>query len=392
MAERLGPEPGTDSTGWSSLWSGLLTEVELRVAAAPSSSPGSRSLVGKLTASAARAHSRLLVALDGGATVGEHTIRELIAEAAQLLVTAADIPSADARPATDRRAHMVGQLRRHLDSHEAGLLAGETTYAVQLQEAEVPAVRVREAASQLARRHRSSHGDALSAQIASVDLAALLVRAAANTAVAGRADEAPDPRSPALAQQLRAIVLELGARVENVQRRHNETGDVVAHHLAAGLRVRVEQKTLERLGEPSSARSADPAMLDNAEGAWLRLATCEYVAITALDPQLETPAYDKRFGTLDTAIIEGAANVICGARLLGRPGAFRHHKAWGHQAVGLTYALEAYAAGLGGSADSLVQTEAIALTRLVRAIAAIQLLRLRRANATPSNGRSTRKL
>ena len=83
--------------------------------------------------------------------------------------------------------------------------------------------------------------------------------------------------------------------------------------------------------------------------------------------------------------------MICGARLLGRPGAFRHHKAWGHQAIGLTYALEAYVAGLRGSAASLVQTEAIALTRLVRAVAAIQLLRLRRANSAPTNGRSRRK-
>jgi hypothetical protein len=388
MPEPQGPESGTDS---SRLWSSLLPEVELRVSAAPPSRADSGPTLGKLTTAAARAHSRLLVALDGGANAREHTIRELLAEAAQLLVALADVRPADARRAEDRRAHMVAQLQRHLGAHEAGLLAGEATYAVNSHEAEEPAVRVRQAASQLSGRRKASEGDALSLQTASVELAALLVRAAANTAAVGRADEAPEPRSAALARQLRSIVRELTARADDVERPLDDSGDVVAHHLAAGLRVRVEQKTLERLGEPSSAGSADPALLDSAENAWLRLATCEYVAVTTLDPQLETSAYDERFGTLDTAIIEGAANVICGARLLGRPGAFRHHKAWGHQAIGLTYALEAYVAGLRGSAASLVQTEAIALTRLVRAVAAIQLLRLRRANSAPTNGRSRRK-
>jgi len=368
-----------------------LPEVELHVSTAPSSRADSGLTLGKLTAAAARAHSRLLVALDGGASAGEHTIRELVAEAAQLLVALADVRRVDARRAEDWRAHMVAQLQRHLGAHEAGLLAGEATYAVNAQDAEGPAVRLRQAASQLSRRQKASEGDALSLQTAAVDLAALLVRAAANTAAVGRADEAPEPRSAALARQLRAIVLELTGRADDVERPLDESGDVVAHHLAAGLRVRVEQKTFERLGEPSSAGTADPALLASAEDAWLRLATCEYVAVTALDPQLETSAYDERFGTLDTAIIEGATNVICGARLLGRPEAFRHQKAWGHQAIGLTYALEAYAAGLKGSATSLVQTEAIALTRLVRAIAAIQLLRLRRANSAPSNGGSRRK-
>jgi len=283
---------------------------------------------------------------------------------------------------------MLDQLQRHLSAHDGRLLAGEVTYAVYSQEAEAPAVRVREATSQLSGRVKASHGDALSLQIAAVELAALLVRAAANTAAGGRADEASEPRSTALARQLRAILLELAAIADNVERPVDASGDVVAHHLAAGLRVRVELETLERLGEPSSAGTADPALLDHAEDAWFRLATCEYVAVTALDPQLETPAYDARFGTLDTAIIEGAANVICGARLLGRPAEFRHRKAWGHQAVGLTYALEAYVAGLQGSAASLVQAEVIALTRLARAVAAIQLLRLRRANSTRSNGRA----
>jgi len=116
------------------------------------------------------------------------------------------------------------------------------------------------------------------------------------------------------------------------------------------------------------------------------LATYEYVAITALDGQLETPTYAERFGNLPTAIVEGAANVICGARLIGRPNAFRHRRAWGHQAVALTYALEAYVAGLRGHAPSIAHAQLIALTRLVRAVAAIALLDLRRAESAASNG------
>ena len=372
------------------LWASLVPEIERQVSAAPSSRVARGPAVARLTAAAAHVHSRLLVALEGSASVEKDTIRELLAEAAQLLVAVVDVQPA-ARPGDDHRAHMLDQLRRHLCAHDTRLLAGEVTYAVYSQEAEEPAARVRQAASQLSRRGKPSQGDELSLQMASVELAALLVRAAANTAAGGRADEAPEPRSTALARQLRTILLDLVALADDVKRPVNESGDVVAHHLAAGLRVRVEERTLEQLVEPSSTGSADPALLDSAEGAWLRLATCEYVAVAALDPQLETSAYDKRFGTLDSAIMEGAANVICGARLLGRPWAFQHRRAWGHQTIGLTYALEAYVAGLKGSATSLVQAEAIALTRLVRAVAAIDLLRVRRANSVPGNRRSSPK-
>ena len=111
---------------------------------------------------------------------------------------------------------------------------------------------------------------------------------------------------------------------------------------------------------------------------WLRLATHEFLAVAALNAQLDTPTYDQRIRSLATAIAEGAANVICGARLIGRPGAFRHRRAWRNQALGLTYALEAYVAGLRGHAPSLAHAQRITLTRLVRATVAIGLIDLRR--------------
>jgi hypothetical protein len=218
----------------------------------------------------------------------------------------------------------------------------------------------------------------LSLRIAGVDLASLLVQLAANAAASGRAGEAPEQPSAALAGQLSEIAAELAARAHEVERPAENRADVVAHHLAAGLRVRVSQDTLQRLGASSPSRTADPSVLDGLRDAWLCLATNEYVAVSALDAQLDTPTYNGRSGHLASAIAEGAANVICGARLVGRPGAFRHRRAWRHQSVALTYALEAYVAGLRGHAPSLAQAQLITLTRLVRATVAIALTDLGR--------------
>jgi hypothetical protein len=146
---------------------------------------------------------------------------------------------------------------------------------------------------------------------------------------------------------------------------------------------------LQRLSAGSPDRTADPADREGLRDAWLGLATNEYVAVAGLDGQLETPAYDQSLGGLSTVIVEGAATVICRARLIGRPGAFRHPRAWRHQAVALTYALEAYVAGLRGHAPSLEQAQLIVLTRLVRATVAIVLIDLRGV-ALPADGSSGR--
>jgi hypothetical protein len=166
----------------------------------------------------------------------------------------------------------------------------------------------------------------------------------------------------------------LATRAQEVERPVNDRADVVAHHLAAGLRVRFSQGMLQRSSAGSRDGAADPADLEGLRDAWVGLATNEYVAAAALDAQLEAPSYNESFGSLTAAIIESAANVICGARLIGRTGAFRHRRAWRHQAVALTYALEAYVAGLRGHVPSLAQAQLIALTRLVRATVAIVLI------------------
>jgi hypothetical protein len=176
-----------------------------------------------------------------------------------------------------------------------------------------------------------------------------------------------------------------------VERPADARGDVVAHHLAAGLRVHARQDVPDVFAEPLSRAQVDLELLNSASQAWLQIATHIYVALTALNARLEAPAYDERFPTLDAAIVEGASNVVCGARLLGRPEQFRHRDAWRHQAVGLSYAIEAYAAGLGGLPGSFEQAQLIGLTRLIRAVTAIQLLRLCHSHPTPTNGRAKRQ-
>jgi hypothetical protein len=230
----------------------------------------------------------------------------------------------------------------------------------------------------------------VSLRVAAVDLASLLVRLAANARASGSAGEAPEERSTALDATLEAVTAELAARAEQVERPVDDRADVVAHHLAAGLRVRVSQETVRGLSASSPDDHLDAAVLNGLRDAWLALAKNEFVAVAALDAQLGTPTYDERFGSLSRAIAEGAANVICGARLIGRPEAFRHRRAWRHQAVALTYALEAYVAGIRGDAPGLAQAQLIALTRLVRATVAITMIDLSQAHMRPTNVRPKR--
>jgi hypothetical protein len=314
--------------------------------------------------------------------------RELLDAAAVLLMVVADATAEDGHHAEDRRARILDLLRRSLEAHEARVLAGEITYSLPQEEGQQAAERVRHAASPLSTAARSFLGDALSLELGTAELASLLIRAAANIMVSGRAGEVPEQRPASLERGLQAIVLDLVARSKTVKRPLDGRADVVAHHFAAGLRVHVRQNAPDRLAAPLPRGNLDPGHWDSSSRAWIDIATHVYVAITALDDKLDGPAYSERFATLDAAIVEGASNVICGARLMHRPEQFRQPEAWRHQAVGLTYALEAYVAGLGGIAASFEQSQLIGLTRLVRAVAAIQLLRLCQAHATPSNGRA----
>lgn len=212
-----------------------------------------------------------------------------------------------------------------------------------------------------------------------MDLASLLVRLAANAGASGRAREAPEQRSAALNAKLGTIAAEVAAHSRDVKQPVYKHGDMVTHHLAAALRVRPPQTTLKRPSAGSPGHLTHPNL--DPEGlreAWLRLATHEHVAVAALDGKLEKPRYDQSSTSLSTVIVDGAANVICGGRLLGRPSAFRHARAWRHQTLALTYALEAHVAALCGHAPSLAQAQQITLTRLVRATVAIVLIDLQR--------------
>lgn len=386
MSEEARAQPAPELSR-SPLWRHLLERTEAQIARARAPSERSATSAGHtVDSAAAHAHSRLVVALDCGTRGGRDLVSELIAGAVDVIVDVEALAAWVDRRQLDHRARLVDQLRRHLSAHEDRVLAGEITYNVGGQEGEESAARIRQALARATQRTPTSNGDLLSLEIAAADMASLLVRAAANAASSGRADDAPEHRSTALDRTLRAITRELASRAGEVERPIDKRGDVVAHHLAAGLRIRVSHQALDELTSASAREPPDPALLRSARAAWLRLATCEYVAIAALDDQLKSPAYAERFANLPTAVVDGAANVICGARLIGRPNAYRHRAAWGHQAVALSYALEAYVAGLRGDAPSLAQAQLIALTRLVRAVAAIALLDVPGADGTARNG------
>lgn len=370
----------------SPLWAELLDRVQAQISGGRQvRGSGPPSLQG--TASAlARAHSHVLVLLESGSNIGADKIGHLAREAVELVLSVATVRAAFTTRTEDPRGALADQLRRRLGSREDAVLAGEVTYSVWSEQAEEPAVRMRQAITRLSNDATTSENHLLSLRIAAVDLAALIVQMAANAAASGRAGEAPEQRSTPLDATLSAVTGELAARAQEVERPSDERADVIAHHLAAGLRVRVSQDTLLRLSASPRDSSPDPVVLDGLRDAWLCLATNEYVAVSALDAQQDTPTYDQRSGGLSAAIGEQAANVICGARLLGRPGEFRHRRAWRNQAVALTYALETYVAGLRGHAPSLAHSQLIVLTRLVRATVAIALIDPQLREALQSNG------
>jgi hypothetical protein len=366
-------------------WEGVLDRVRAQMVGVGASAEASAAAGVTAAARAlARAHSRLLVALDGRSNAGADTESELVAVAVKLLHSVRALCEAYGQRAVDVRGELDDALAQRLSAHERGVLTGELRYCVRSAEADERAALMRKRLAGLSGKTTPSPIDLRLLRGAAVDLAALVVRAAGNVAAGGGGDQAPEVRSATLDQTLRAITLELAARARAVDRAADGRGDVVAHHLAAGLRMRVSEKTLQALG-PADGGAGERSLLDAVRGAWIVLATHEYVAVKALDGQLRVPTYRERFGSLREAMVEGAANVVCGARLWGRPSAFRHREAWGHHAVALTYALEAYVAGLRGDAPSFEQAQLIVLTRLVRAGAAIALLDIRRVDTLPGN-------
>ena len=370
----------------SVLWDGVLDRVheELAGTRRPAREAGAsaRAAVAEVVA---RAHSHLVVALDPRSNDATDTVSELVRDTAALRSRALAVSSAHGGD-TDLGDEFDEALARRLGAHEHGVLAGELTYGVGAEAADAAAARLRELIAGSPEQIPMSHGGLLSLRLAAVEIAALLVRAAGNVSAGGRADGAPEPRSPALDLALRAIERKLASRVNAVGPPVDERGDVAAHHLAAALRVQASERTLRAIVSAGSA-GAPEATLHAAREAWLVLAMHEQVAVAAIDGHLYVPT-GERFGSVTGAIVEGAANVVCSARLASRPDAFRHRSAWRHQTVALTYALEAYVAGLRGDTPSFERAQLIVLTRLIRVVAAIALLDLRRTASLASNGRA----
>ena len=212
---------------------------------------------------------------------------------------------------------MVDLLRRRLSTHEDAVLAGEITYSVWREQAEEPAVRMRQAITRLSRRASEPEPDLLALRIASADFASLLVQLAANAAASGQAGGAPEEPSAELAAKLSSVIGELASHAHEVERPVSDRADVVAHHLAAGLRVRFSQETLQDWAQARRDESlTGPCWIVARPVAASRDARVHGHA--ALDAQLATPTYE-RSEHLANAIADAAANLIYGARLAGWP-------------------------------------------------------------------------
>jgi hypothetical protein len=369
------PPPSSGAMPAPAPWMEVLARVERRLSTRAGRREGSSAAAA--AAVVARAHSRLLIAVDGRFRTAPQLVSELVEDAADLIGAVARLGSR----AHESRRWLVTQLRASLDAHEDAVLSAEVAYRIQAADAEGPAARARRATAGAADGEVISTGNLASLRVAAIELASLLIRAATNVTVTGSAAAAPDLPPRELGRLLLAITVELAARAREVERPAREGADVAGHHLAAALRVPAPRETMEKLGAVAAGAPVDPRILGDGRAMWLVLATHEYVAVSVLDGQLDKPAYAQRAPSLAEAIVDAAANVVCGARLTRRPSAFRHDRAWRHQTVGLSYALEAYVAGLRGDRVSLAQTQLITLTRLARSVAAIAVLDLTRADA-----------
>jgi hypothetical protein len=369
------------------LWGAVLDGAVGLISEAPASRRSSTESIQWATDAVDRAESRLLVALED-APGDAGVVPGLIGDTVWLLLAAEGV-SQQRVERLENHQGLVRQLRRRLSGHEESVLAGEVTYSVRPEAGRESATRLRHALGRVG--EGTSQVELFSLRKDVIGLAALLILAAANVAASGSGREAPHARTSELDQTLTAITRVLALNAQRVERPVDPSGDVVAHHLAAGLRVRAAPETLARLEASSNAEPGDARCLDEATDAWFQLATNDYVAARELDHQLEAPAYADCSSSLDGAILEGAAHVICGARLPDRPSWFLHRRAWGHHTVALTYAMEAYVAGIRGDPASLAQAQLITLTRLTRATTALAMLELRReATPPPATGRPKR--
>jgi hypothetical protein len=181
----------------------------------------------------------------------------------------------------------------------------------------------------------SSAGEDTIAQLAVQAVELVLAVAGVSARSVSRAED----RRCALAGQIAADV---ASRAHEIEHTMVECSGIVAHHLAAGLRHAISRHAPGPLSaSPPDDPAGDPRLGDDS----MRLATNEYLAIAAFDAQLD---------------------LIYGARSVGRPGSFQHCTAWHYQAAKLTFALQAYVAGIRGDASRPSATHHPHPTRALR--------------------------
>lgn len=342
-----GPEPVEPSRPTGPVWAAALAGLRAALDRGTGGERAGPAALDAATASSARAHGTLVRALEGRTTVGEDTAAAMVDEASELLLAVSDVVRRDDR---DPQARILEALEGCLRSHEADVLAGELTYEIAARDAQAPAARTRKALALLRASDDNGHADLLSLQVAAVDLAALLLRAAGNLAAANRADGAVGRATIARPGPLRAIALETAARAEQL-RRADDRADPAAGSLCRALRVAVSVPALPALTGSGHSHSAGPEVRERARNAWLSLAAHEHQAVAALNAEMSQPAYAPRFPTLTDAVIEGAGHVLHGGRLLERTAAFRHRKAWRSHALALSHAIEAYVRAVRGEEE-----------------------------------------
>lgn len=370
----------------SPVWSESLAGVASGVSEAGTSpGRGRRFAVESAIGTIGSANPGFLEALEHKAAAERAREAESSCGAIELLI-AVSTTWAHHRPAVNKGTSLTRLLARRLSSHEQAVLAGELTYAVSDKEAEKPATRLRQLASTLSEAEETSQADLIALQESALELAAVQVRASGNIAIGGRAGEAPEVRSTRVDELAQAISAEISAKAVDSLQRVPQSHDTVAIHFGSCLRLLSARSLIRQFDSKPSEESELETHLHDLRAAWIDLAGLEYAAVTALDQDLENPTYEERFGDLVTAVAEGAKNVLYGGRLVSRPQAFRGSKAWGAQAATLTYAVEAYVRGLREVPSGFAQAQLVILTRLVRAVAAIALIDLRKARSPSGNG------
>jgi hypothetical protein len=363
------------------IWLSAMTRVRAELKSQSVSSAIDRA--DAMTGAVSEAEAALAGALSHETRDPHTVIAELLDRASRLLTVASDL-CGTGNATGGARQQTAAALTSELRFLEDAILEGELTYQLDTRDLRRPLNRAAHALTSLGDATRVGVGDQIALRTASAELAALLVRAAANLETTGDAQHGTAPGSDSLSATVKALVLQAAKSADALpsDRRTTSPEDSVGRRLCESLRVPVDLSSLDALTERASADGSRQNALEAARRGWLALAAREYAVASSLDAQLPTLEYKLRFGSLSNAIEAGAINVLCGARLLLRPHAFRHRRAWGRQGIALSHAIEAYINGLRGNREAVARAQLIVMSRLVRSVAALALVDAERHNLT----------